>query len=72
MTMPLRRAMSDIFNATTMGKPNRLRLNTNRRFWRRFVASVTHTTKSGVLSPARLPSSTSAVTCSSGVNGSRL
>ncbi len=69
MTMPLRRAMSVMLSATTIGSPKRFRLNTNRKFWRRLVASVTHTTKSGALSPARRPSSTSAVTCSSGVSG---
>jgi hypothetical protein len=72
MAMPLRRAISVILSATTIGIPSRFKLNTNRRFCLRLVASVTQTTKSGVGSPTRRPSSTSAVTCSSGVSGSRL
>ncbi len=35
-------------------------------------ASSTATTRSGTVSPARRPSSTSSVTCSSGVAGARL
>ena len=72
MTMPLRRAMSVMLSATTMGNPKRFKLNTSRKFCLRLVASVTQTTKSGALSPLRRPSSTSAVTCSSGVSGSKL
>lgn len=64
--------MSVMLNATTMGNPKRFKLSTNRKFCRRLVASVTQTTKLGALSPARRPSSTSAVTCSSGVSASRL
>jgi hypothetical protein len=41
------------------GQPKLFKLNTKRRFWRRLVASVTQTTKSGWVSPARRPRSTS-------------
>ena len=69
---PLARATSAIFSATTKGRPRALSSSTKRKFMRILVASTTATSTSGSASPTRAPSSTSRMTCSSGVAGVRL
>ena len=72
ITWPRWRAMSTMLSATSIGRPSRFSSSTSRRFMRRLVASTTATMASGTSSPARRPSITSSVTCSSGVAGCRL
>ena len=72
IAMPCARATSAMLSATIIGRPSRFSSSTRRRFMRRLVASTTATIASGAASPARRPSITSSVICSSGVAGVRL
>ena len=69
---PRARARSDMFSATTMGRPRRFSSSTRRRFRRRLVASTTHTIRSGGCSEAWRPRTISRVMASSRVVGCRL
>ena len=69
---PRARARSDMFRATTMGRPSRFSSSTRRRFRRRFVASTTQTIRSGGCSEAWRPRTMSRVMASSRVVGCRL
>ena len=70
--MPRLRATSARFSATSIGLPRRRASITMRSVRRRLVASVTHTSRSGGASPARLPLTTSRVTVSSALVAFRL
>ena len=72
MWMPRLRATSVRLSATSIGRRRRRASITRRSVRRRLVASVTHTSRSGGASPARLPVTTSRVTVSSALVALRL
>ena len=67
ISMPRRRAMSIMLSTSSIGRPARLSSITSRKASRRLVASATQSRRSGALTLAKRPSTTSRVTCSSGL-----
>ncbi len=64
---PRRVAMSNMLSTRIIGRPVRLSSSSRRMVRRRLVASATHSTRSGTVSPVALPSTKSRVISSSGL-----
>ena len=71
ISRPRCRAISNMLSTSRIGRPVSLSSSTSRRPSRRLVASATQTIRSGAATPAWLPSTTSRVTCSSGLRARR-
>jgi hypothetical protein len=69
---PSRSARSNMLSATTTGSPKAISWSAKRRWLSRLDASSTTTSASGSRSPVCVPVTTSRVTRSSGLEGSRL